>query len=275
MPTTPNKSLDQPSTGAEIGIWGNSLNTNMGIVDNSLGGVLSLALAGNVVLSASQYQNIFISLTGTLGANTTVTLPSVGSFYSVQNLTANTSAFAVIMKTAAVGSQQIGIPPDTNFVDIMTDGANVKFRGLGRVGSYMDIGSSYVPPWITACTVPPYLYCNGGTFSSATYPVLTTILGSTRLPDCRGRSKFSLDAGTGRNTAWMAGNTLKATGGVTGTFLNGGGDLYWQIGPNLRPEAVAGVSSDQSIDPSVPRGYEAFTTFPPSIVQGITLIRSA
>jgi hypothetical protein len=48
------------------------------------------------------------------------------------------------------------------------------------------IGSS-VPSWISECTVPPYLVCDGTAFSSAIYPSLAAIIGP--LPDARAISK--------------------------------------------------------------------------------------
>jgi hypothetical protein len=69
-------------------------------------------------------------------------------------------------------------------VDVLNDGSNLRFKNLGGpIGSYWDYAGSSNPAWNSGCTVPPYLNCDGSTFSAATYPSLAVILGSTTLPD--------------------------------------------------------------------------------------------
>jgi hypothetical protein len=213
-PLTPNKSLAQPTRGSDIGVWDTPVNANMGILDNSLGGVATIALTNaNVQLSSAQYQCAFIKLTGTLSGNILLTFPGgIGSFFTILNQTvAGTNA--ITMNTTAAGSQTIGIPPNENR-QVFIDGTNPQFHGLPPVGSYMHFGYSSAPNWITNCTVQPFLNCDGTSFSSATYPALTTYLGSNTLPDTRGRALFTLDQGTGRNG---------------GAFLGGGGNANTSI----------------------------------------------
>jgi hypothetical protein len=199
------------------------MNLNTTIIDNSFGGVASIALGGSpVVLSSGQYQCVFITFTGTLTSNVAVTFPAVGSFYMVQNTCAASSAFVVTALTTAGGSQQIGLPFG-EACDIFTDGSNVKFRNLGRVGTYWDYAGSSIPAWVSACTVPPYLNCDGTAFSSGTYPILATILGGTTLPDSRGRYRAALNQTTGRitsGTGGIDGNTALASGGTQAATLS-------------------------------------------------------
>lgn len=214
-PQTANKFLYQPARGADVGTWDTPMNANTGVIDQSFGGVATVALTNsNVVLSGTQYQCAFIVFTGAISANIQITFPAVGSFYTIQNLTTNTSAFYLTAATTVSGGRVIGLPPGEAF-DIMTDGTNVKFRNFGRIGSYEDWGVSSSPSWLTACTVPPYLNCDGTLFSSATYPVLATILGTNVLPDAAGRVRFALNQGTGRITSsgGIDGNTAYAAGG--------------------------------------------------------------
>lgn len=223
---TPNKGLEQPARGSLVGVWDTPVNANMDVVDASFGGMATIALTNSpVILSSAQYRNIFITFTGALSGNCAITFPVVGSIYTVQNLTSNTSAFQVTLQTTAAGSQAIGAPWGEPF-DIMTDlNGNIKFRNLGRVGQYVDIAGSSVPAWISNCTVPPLLNCDGTSFSSATYPVLATILGGTTLPDARGRFRATLNQGqsritSGSSTGGVDGNTLLATGGSQTTTLS-------------------------------------------------------
>jgi hypothetical protein len=219
-PVTANKFLAQPVPGTDVGTWGPPINTNTGIIDASLGGTATIALNNsNVVLSSGQYQNTFLTFISTLTGSVTITFPPVGSFYTVQNLCTGIGTFTVTLATTVAGGQVIGCPPG-EAVDIMTDGTNVKFRNLDRIGSYMDYYGTSVPNWINACSVPPYLYCNGQAFSSVTYPVLAVILGGTVTPDMRGRFRASFNDGTGRITTQpgvsgggIDGNTPAAGGG--------------------------------------------------------------
>lgn len=231
MPTA-NKNLEQPARGSNVGVWDVPVNDNTGIIDNSFGGEATVALTNaNVTLSAGQYQNVFITFTGTITANIAITFPNVGSFYTVQNRT--TGAFTVTLQTTVAGSEAIGCPPYEPF-DIMTSAGNVRYRNLGRVGTYENYAGETVPAWITACTIPPYLNCDGTVFSSGTYPVLADMLGTTTLPDARGRSWAALNQGTGR---------LTAAGGVNGnTFLAGGGAPTVTLATSQIPSHTHGVT---------------------------------
>ena len=174
---TPSLNLEEPARGDYVGTWDTPVNSNMTLVDSALGQLASIALTNvNVTLSAAQYQNAFLVFTGALSGSVQITLPNRGRLYTVQNLTSNTSSFTVTLNTTVAGSQAIGLPPG-EAVDVMCDGSNIKFRNFGRVGSYIDHGGSSVPSWVSICTVPPLLNCDGTTFSSATYPILTTIFG--------------------------------------------------------------------------------------------------
>lgn len=269
MVDTANKFLNRPSTGGEIGTWGDSYNENMVILDRALGGTASVTLSNvPVALSSDQYQNVYLSFNGTLTGSVTITFPSVGSFYSVSNVTLNSSVFNVVL-TAGAG-QSVGVPPGGDFIDIMTDGTNVKYRNLGRIGSYIDMGSTGVPGWVTACTVPPYLYCNGGTFSSATYPTLTTILGSTTLPDCRGRARFDINNGSGRLSNPINGDTLFAAGGADNIVLSNINTTIYRAAL-LNSSVVLAPGSYYSLAENVATGH---SNIPTGMIQGITMIRA-
>lgn len=304
-PTTPNKQLYQPARGADVGTWDTPVNANWGVIDNSFGGVSTIQLSNaSVTLSQAQYQNAFLVFTSTvaggLAANVTITMPNIGSFYTVQNLTTNTSAFNVTLATTVLGGQQIALPWG-EAVEIFTDGTNVKFVGLGRVGEYWDYAGSSVPSWVTACTVPPYLNCDGTAFSSATYPVLATILGGTTLPDSRGSYRATLNQGTARitsgtSTGGVDGNTLLSRGGSQTVTLSSRNmppipltdpghqhDLTESI-TNLAAGSGAGLQYQSSIGrktaiatTGITGGSTSPTNFsvlPPTYVGGITMVRA-
>lgn len=305
---TANKSLAMPTSGTEIGVWGPEINGNMGIIDNSFGGVATVALTSAsvaVTLSSAQYQCAFIQFTGNLGSNVTATFPNVGSFYTIINDTTGSSAFFITMATTGAGGQVIGLPPGS-MTDIMTIAPHVRFKALPHVGSYWDHAGSSVPAWVSGCTVPPYLYCNGGTFSSATYPMLANIYGSTTLPDFRGRAAINLNDGTGRVTSSQGGidgNTKFAAGGIQTTSLTSNhmpnvsfpvtdpghshtnsnnmhtGSQSWNGGgftiANRNLATINIFTATTGITVASGGSNAAFAVTPPAAVSGIRLVRAA
>lgn len=219
-PTTVNIALAVPLHGSNVDTWDVPLNADFTAIDGFFGGVQTVSVSntpvtltsptGTVTPSAgpSQSQNSVLVFTGTLTANVQVTLPLPGPII-VTNLT--TGAFVLSFRAAGVGEI---IAVDQGISQrIYNDGTNVRFVDLPPIGSYLDIAQSTVPAWITTCTKPPFLLCNGGTFSAVTYPYLNTKLGGNTLPDLRGVSRYTLNQGTSRLTtagSGLDGDTLFA-----------------------------------------------------------------
>jgi len=217
-PTTVNIALAVPLHGSNVDTWDVPLNADFTAIDGFFGGVQTVSVSntpvtltsptGTVTPSAgpSQSQNSVLVFTGTLTANVQVTLPLPGPII-VTNLT--TGAFVLNFKAAGAGEI---IAVDQGISQrIYNDGTNVRFVDLPPIGSYLDIAQSTVPAWITTCTKPPFLLCNGGTFSAVTYPYLNTKLGGNTLPDLRGISRYTLNQGTSRLTtagSGLDGDTL-------------------------------------------------------------------
>lgn len=233
MPNTPNMGLEVPTTGSLAGTWGSAaINPDFLALDGLFGGVATIALtSANVSLSAPsgksiapaagpvESQNAVIKLTGTLTANVTVTLPLPG-FYIIDNQTVG--AFYVTLR-AVTATSVIALPP--GFLGhIYNDGENVKFVNLGKTGD-MEFwaGLSSMPSWVAACTVKPYLLCDGTLYNFSDYPYLgprlldafggngTTTFG---VPDQRGRIPLAYDGtGTRITTAGcgLNGQTLGAS----------------------------------------------------------------
>lgn len=207
-PTTVNIALITPLTGSDVGTWGAvALNPDFVSIDGFLGGVVTVsasnapitltAPAGAITPSPgpTQSQNAVLRFTGNLTGNVQVTLPLPG-YNIVENLT--TGAFVLSFRAVGAG-EVIGIEQGS-VQHIYNDGTNVRFVNLPPVGTYLDICDATVPAWISACTKPPYLNCNGAAFSAGTYPYLNAKLGGNTLPDLRGVSRYSLNQGTGRLT---------------------------------------------------------------------------
>ncbi len=223
-PTTPLKALIVPNTGDLSGTWGSAaLNPDFTAIDGMLGGVqtISLSSATTVTLSApsgsitpgagpNQSQNALLKFSGALTGNCNIRMVLPG-FYIVENRC--TGAFVVSLLPSAGTGSQIGLPVGQK-MHVFYDGTNVDFVNLPLVGSYVDYAVTQVPSWVTACTVPPYLNCDGNTYSNVTYPGLFTVLGTTTLPDLRGRLRANLNQGTGRISASVNGSVLFAAGGA-------------------------------------------------------------
>jgi hypothetical protein len=96
MPSSPSTRLrlELQATGENLNSWGTRLNTSLNLVEESVAGVLTLALTGNVTLSSTNYvsdqsRNRVLAFTdGGLGSNPTVTIPAVQKLYEIHNRTA-------------------------------------------------------------------------------------------------------------------------------------------------------------------------------------------
>lgn len=213
---TPNIQLEEPARGDDVGTWDTPVNNNMTLIDLVCGAFTTISLNNsNVVLSAAQFQSKFITFNSTLTGSVTITFPtSFNKSYEIYNLCTGSSAFTITLKTTVVGAQVICAPPG-EIVDVVNaNGGNMFYRNLGRVGSYMDFCGSSVPNWVSGCSIPPYLNCDGTSFSSATYPALAVFLGGTTLPDRRGTVGGTLNQGTGRYQNGVNGNVNYSVGGA-------------------------------------------------------------
>jgi hypothetical protein len=297
---TPNINLEEPARGDDVGTWDVPVNNNMSVVDLVAGGIVTIALNNSpIVLNATQYKPSNITFSSTLTGSVAITFPT--SFvkpYTIGNLCTGSSAFTITLGTTAAGGQVICCPPG-EFIDIFNDGTNLKYRNLGRVGSYWDYAGSSVPAWVSGCSVPPYLNCNAGTFSSATYPQLAVILAGNTLPDSRGSARFALDQGVGRISSaatGFSGSSVGSLGGGQATTLSSlnmppipitdPGHSHVYSGPVLSPGAgpsgtVVGTFTPTNTAVSatgITAGSSsptAFTNLPPAYIGGITMIRAA
>lgn len=240
MPFTVNRYLNIPNDGDLSGTWGSAaVNPNMSSLDGLLGGfvTLSLSSATTFVLGLpsgaatgltpgagpSQSENALIKFSGTLSGNAVVQFTMPG-FYIIHNA-CTVSTFYVQLSPASGTGNSIGAPPGRK-CHVFFDGTDMDYVDLPEVGAFMDLAVSTTPAWMTACSVLPWLICDGATYSSSVYPILGVQLGSTfggngittfGVPDLQNRVRVALaTAGALRlnsGTSGIAGATWGAAGG--------------------------------------------------------------
>jgi microcystin-dependent protein len=226
-PTTQNTSMFVPLRGADVGTWDVPVNSNFNALDAMLGTVTNISPTNlPITLTTAQSQAAIIRLNGTLTGNVAITMSGIYKKWTVENLLTNSPSSFCVTFVSTTAVQQIGIPPGLTDVYYDAIATSVRFANLPlAVGSYWDYAGSAVPSWNTACSVPPYLNCDGSAFSSATYPTLCNLFGGTGfniLPDARGRYRATLNQTTGRITTaggGVDGNTLIAVGGIQNVTL--------------------------------------------------------
>lgn len=295
---TPNIQLATPPNGSFVGTWQIPLNDNATVIDAVAGSITTKSLTNaNVTLSITEAQVSILRFTGALTGNCIITLPAIIKSWICENLT--TGAFWV--KISGGSGNSVALRPGSS--QVYWDGTNVNFINLGGVGDYWDSSDADTPSWVSNCTVPPALKCNGGTFSAVTYPVLAARLGGTTLPDFQGRSAFYMDGGTGRITtagSGIDGVTRFSAGGAqnvtltistmpnhnhvaadpghihgvsTGTlYTQGGGSLGLAFGGNIFFSVAVIASAVTGIVINNTGGGQAHQNMPPAVMSGVRMI---
>lgn len=303
-PVTVNRGYAVPTRGSDVGTWDTPLNGDFNLIDQNLGGITSIiTTGGSTTLNSAQLACGTINITGTLTSDAVIVFPAVQGWWSIANM-ATVGAFAVFI-VCGTQATSIGMPPG-EITDIQINTNTPSYRNLGRVGSYLDLAVTSVPRWISGSTAPPYLNCDGTTFSAVTYPFLSSILGGTTLPDIRGGSRASLNQGTGRITtgnSGIDGNTLLSRGGSelmqqhthvaagnTGNESNTHTHSYNPPVPFGASGAGAGIDGARGTDntgtestththafsvTTTAAGAGSSQNMPPMTIAGLTLIRAA
>ena len=124
------------TTGEKAGLWGATTNTNLQLVEEAVGGYLSLNVASSDQTltidngSSSNGRNMIIKFTGTLASNRSVTVPdSIEKMYLIEDGTSrSTSDYTLTFKTASgtgvtmpVGSKMVVYSDGTNIVQLSVE----------------------------------------------------------------------------------------------------------------------------------------------------------
>lgn len=238
-PVTSFRSFIVPLTADLPGAWGTAaLNPNFQSIDTLFGGVTTISLSSTTTIllsvpattgvwpggNPSQSMNAMIKFTGAQTGSATIqfTLPG---FYIINNQCTGTTF--VKLSPASGGGNSIGAPPGKK-CHVFFDGTDMDYVDMPDPGMAYDlhINTTTLPPWMTACSVAPYLLKDGTVYTSSIYPALANLLGSTYggngittfgVPDERARARIAIDTGsTGRLTgSGIIGTTFASAGGTS------------------------------------------------------------
>ena len=145
-----NSKLELITTGEKAGLWGTITNTNLQILEQLSTGYLSSAqlASGDLTLAldngaTSTGKNLYIKLTGTLGANRSVTIPSgaerVMIFEDATTRGASSALYTITVKT--VSGSGVLLPIGSTSL-VYSDGTNVSL-GIRQKG-YVTLNSSAI-----------------------------------------------------------------------------------------------------------------------------------
>ena len=145
-----NSKLELITTGEKAGLWGTITNTNLQILEQLSTGYLSSAqlASGDLTLAldngaTSNGKNLYIKLTGTLGANRSVTIPDgaerVMVFEDATTRGASSTFYTITVKT--VSGSGVVLPIGSTSL-VYSDGTNINL-GLKNKG-YVTLNSSAI-----------------------------------------------------------------------------------------------------------------------------------
>jgi hypothetical protein len=238
--------LEKQALGENAATWGApKLNTVLDLVDEAIGGVESIAIAGTTTtLTSSNYasdqaRNAVLVLTGTLSANSNVIVPNVEKLYLVVNNT-TMGAYSLTIKTAAGSGVALTTGPQwvfCNATNVLT--GMPRLDQLAAAGAAINMGgfkvtNSATPTATTDLATKAYvdsIAAGGGvdlsayaTKASPTFTgVVTVPLGSLSSPGITftGDSNTGIYSPTTDNVVLVSGGTARATASPAGLAVTG------------------------------------------------------
>ena len=144
-----NSKLELVTTGEKAGLWGTITNTNLQVLEQLSTGYLSSAqlASGDLTLAldngaTSTGKNLYIKLTGTLGANRSVTIPDSAERVIVfEDATSRGSSALYTITVKTVSGSGVVLPIGSTSL-VYSDGTNVSL-GLRKQG-YVTLNSSTI-----------------------------------------------------------------------------------------------------------------------------------
>ena len=144
-----NSKLELVTTGEKAGLWGTITNTNLQVLEQLSTGYLSSAqlASGDLALAldngaTSNGKNLYIKLTGTLGANRSVTIPDGAERIIIfEDATSRGSSALYTITVKTVSGSGVALPIGSTSL-VYSDGTNVSL-GLKNKG-YVTLNSSTI-----------------------------------------------------------------------------------------------------------------------------------
>jgi len=207
------------ATGEKAGLWGSTTNTNLQLIEEAVGGFLSLDVASaDQALtisngSLSNGRNMIIKLTGTLAANRTVTVPdSIEKMYLIEDATdRSTSDYTLTFKTVSgtgvtmsVGSKMV----------VYSDGTNIVLLSVQK--GYHSIDRNY-----TAVANDQLIVDTSSTSRQVTLPASPSVGDEVTFIDAKGSfgSNNLVIVRNGSNINGAASNLTSSTNGEAFTLV--------------------------------------------------------
>ena len=203
---TPAKSLTKQTVGANSNTWGGILNDSLDLIDAGLGQTLTLAITGNVTLSATQAQKIGYKFTGTPGADKTVTWPT---FYGPLVVRNEIETFTL---TCGMVSGNTAKVPAGKTAFIFSDGTD-----FWQLGAATSTTSTPIDPIGTTSTVGLMMGLSGSITPSSSGKVLVIISGDMKNSAQFDGCSVKIRMGTGTAPA----NGAALTGTAYGSSVRG------------------------------------------------------
>lgn len=126
-----NLRFEQQLTGENVNLWGVKLDATIARIDDAIAGYVALAITGdysvqsaNSNTTADEARRAHLKFTGTLAANSTITLPSVSKSYWIWNATNKTLTFTT-------GSGNTATVEAGDILPVWCDATNVKSTTYG------------------------------------------------------------------------------------------------------------------------------------------------
>ena len=138
--------LEKMTTGEKAGLWGTVTNTNLDLIQEAVGGYISIAVTNADITTtiadgaSSNGRNAIIKLTGTLAANRNITVPdSVEKAWLVVDATDRSSSHYTLTFKTASGTGVTLARGSTTL--LFSDGTNI-VKGMVKKG-YVSTSSAY------------------------------------------------------------------------------------------------------------------------------------
>lgn len=214
---TTNKSLEKPGNGDYVDTWNVPVNADLDVIDQALGTVTSVNLAGgNVTLADTQYRSMGLTFTGALPAARTVTIPSgIGGSWIVTNNTTDASGgpWSVTVLSGGGGTSVALVRSKSSM--IYSDGTNITEVNINAPVGTGSVTSVAVSGGTTGLTTS-----GGPITTSGTITISGTLIpanGGTGITSyTTGDIPYASASGTLSSLASVATGNVLLSGGIAG-----------------------------------------------------------